>query len=311
MNPASPSGPRAQHVRVPQPRMCSHRSYLRDMPDLPISITMRFQRVLKEVEEGLRVSLNKARAETRHPGKKGTKVEIAARDVLREYMPPNLSVGDGGVYDSYGDESAQMDIVIANGDQPFTFPSGSGEYVIEGVSAVGEVKSNLTARQLTDCIKKGSKYKQLRPTFGPQDQVTNLSDFLKESDLIPPFFVLALESSMKMQTLVDTLNAVAPVEIPPNKPCPAATPQPPIDAVCILGKGLALYQRSSLGPLFQVVTTGEPYLGWYSFNDATPLANLLAWLHAAMPRQLRAQSVVRQYYVPEITQAKYVANKQA
>jgi hypothetical protein len=121
------------------------------MPDQPVTITTRFERVLKEVEEGLRVSLKKARAETRHPGKKGTKVEIAARDVLREYMPPNLSVGDGGVYDSYGDESAQMDIVIANGDQPFTFPSGeSGEYVIEGVSAVGEVKSNLTPRQLTD-----------------------------------------------------------------------------------------------------------------------------------------------------------------
>jgi hypothetical protein len=61
-------------------------------------------------------------------------------------MPPNLSIGEGGVYDTYGDESAQMDIVIANGDQPFTLPAGqSGEYVIEGVSAVGEVKSNLTA----------------------------------------------------------------------------------------------------------------------------------------------------------------------
>jgi Domain of unknown function (DUF6602) len=82
-------------------------------------------------------------------------------------MPPNLSIGEGGVYDTYGDESAQMDIVIANGDQPFTLPAGqSGEYVIEGVSAVGEVKSNLTARQLTDCIEKGQKYKQLRPTFG-------------------------------------------------------------------------------------------------------------------------------------------------
>jgi hypothetical protein len=227
-------------------------------------------------------------------------------------MPPNLSVGDGGVYDSYGDESAQMDIVIANGDQPFTFPLGeSGEYVIEGVSAVGEVKSNLTSGELTDCIKKGSKYKQLRPTFGPQDQVTNLSDFLKESDLIPPFFVLAFESNMKMQKVIDILNDIVPVEIPPDKPCPVATPQPPIDAVCILGKGLALYQRSSLGPLFQVVTTGDPFHGWYALEDATPLANLLAWLHTAMPRQLRAQSVVRQYYVPEITQIKYMAKKQA
>jgi hypothetical protein len=63
-----------------------------------------------------------------------------------------------------------MDVVIANGDQPFTLPQGeSGEYVIEGVSAVGEVKSNLTPRQLTNCIEKHAKYKRLRPTFGAHD----------------------------------------------------------------------------------------------------------------------------------------------
>ena len=57
------------------------------------------------------------------------------------------------VYDSFGDESGQIDIVIANGDQPFTFPwAESGEYAIEGVSAVGEIKSNLTAATLKDCI---------------------------------------------------------------------------------------------------------------------------------------------------------------
>jgi hypothetical protein len=177
----------------------------------------------------------------------------------------------------YGDESAQMDIVITNGDQPFTFPSGeSGEYVIEGVSAVGEVKSNLTPHGLTDCIKQGSKYKQLRPTFGPQDQVTNLSDFLKESDLIPPFFVLAFESNMKMQTIIDKLKDVEPVEIPPDKPCPDARPQPPTDAVCVLGKGLALFQRSSLGPILHVHTTGEPYLGWYALGAAPLLAGTTA-----------------------------------
>lgn len=93
--------------------------------------------------------------------------------------------------------------------------------------------------------------------------------------------------------------------------CPGTTPQPSIDAVCILGKGLALYQRSSLGPLFQVVTTGDPFHGWYALEDATPLANLLAWLHTAMPRQLRRESVVRQYFVPTVPQAKYMAKKQS
>jgi hypothetical protein len=284
------------------------------MPE-PVPITTRFERVLREVEEGLRVSLQKARAETGHPGKKGTKVEIAARDVLREYLPPNLVVGNGGVYDSYGDESGEMDVVIANGDQPFTFPNGFGEYVIEGVSAVGEIKSNLTSTALKDCIAKGNRYKQLRPIFGHQDEVTNMSDFMKESDVIPPFFVLALESNMKLQTVIEKLSSAAPVTIPTGKPCPQATPQPPLDAVCILGKGLALYQRASLSPLFHVVTDGKPFQGWYALNFSVEfaplLASLLVWLHTTMPRQLRRESVVRQYFVPSVPQARYMAGKQS
>jgi hypothetical protein len=42
------------------------------MPDQPITITTRFERVLKDVEDGLRVSLNKARAQTKHSVTKGT-----------------------------------------------------------------------------------------------------------------------------------------------------------------------------------------------------------------------------------------------
>jgi hypothetical protein len=37
-------------------------------------------------------------------------------------------MGEGIVYDSFGDETRQTDIIIANGGQPFTFPWGeSGE----------------------------------------------------------------------------------------------------------------------------------------------------------------------------------------
>ncbi len=103
---------------------------------------------------------------------------------------------------------------------------------------------------------------------------------MREADVLPPFFVLALESRMRMQTIIDKLNTAALVTIPPDKPCPAATPQPPIDAVCILGKGLALYQRRSVGPIFHILTTGTAYQGWFGLgDDDTPLAKLLAWLH--------------------------------
>jgi len=138
-----------------------------------------------------------------------------------------------------------------------------------------------------------------------------MTDFMGESDMLPPFFVLAFETNMKMQTIVDKLNVVEPVAIPSNKPCPAATPQPPIDVVCILGESLAVYQRANFGPLFNVHTVDAPaFRGWYAFG-APPLAYLLAWLHAVMPRQLRTESVVRHYAFPDLGQAKYMIGRQS
>ena len=75
-----------------------------------------------------RRALDLARDEADHPGTKGTKVEVATRKVLRDHLPPNVTMGEGIVYDSFGDETRQTDIIIANGEQPFTFPWGeSGE----------------------------------------------------------------------------------------------------------------------------------------------------------------------------------------
>jgi hypothetical protein len=93
------------------------------MPDEPIVITTRFERVLMGVEKELSTALERARNEADHAVIKGTKVEVATRKMLRDRLPPNLTIGEGIVYDSYGDETGQMDIVIANRDQPFTFPS--------------------------------------------------------------------------------------------------------------------------------------------------------------------------------------------
>jgi hypothetical protein len=70
-----------------------------------------------------------------------------------------------------------------------------------------------------------------------------MTEFMREADVLPPFFVLALESRMRMQTIIDTLNAAALVTIPPDKPCPALPRSHRLTLFGILGKGLALYQR--------------------------------------------------------------------
>jgi hypothetical protein len=181
------------------------------MPDEPIVITTRFERVLLGVERELSTALERARIEADHAGVKGDKVEVATRKVLRDRMPPNLGIGEGIVYDSFGDETGQTDIIVANGEQPFTFPWGeSGEYAIEGVSAVGEVKSKLTPGELKDCIKKGTRYKRLRQIVGATDWILNRSSYTTETSLLPPFFVIAHEPGMTIRTLLQKLHDTPP-----------------------------------------------------------------------------------------------------
>ena len=115
----------------------------------------RFEQILLTVEQGLRLKLDEARFKTSHAGDigqgeqskvsggHGQTVESATRTSLQTYLPRNFGVGHGKLYDAYGDESAQTDIIITNQDHPFSYPPEvNGAYLIDGVAAVGEVKSD-------------------------------------------------------------------------------------------------------------------------------------------------------------------------
>jgi hypothetical protein len=82
---------------------------------------------------------------------------------LSERLPPNLRIGCGKVYDAFGGESSQTDLIIANQDQPFIYTKHvPAEYLIEGLSAVGEIKCDLTTAELGKSITLARKYKSLR-----------------------------------------------------------------------------------------------------------------------------------------------------
>ena len=112
-----------------------------------------------------------------------------------------------------------------------------------------------------------------------------------------------------MRTLLEKLHEASLVPVPEGKGFTDDSPQPPLDAVCILGRGVALNQRSGQGPAFQIAVDGKPRPGWILLESDKPLAMLLCWLHMAMPRILRAKSVVGQYFMPPPRQARYMINK--
>jgi uncharacterized protein DUF6602 len=149
---------------------------------------LRFHRILVAVEQELQTALNRARSESSHGTSIGDGAEDAVRNMLRTYLPSNYGVGNGHVYDAFGDCSCESDVVITNPDHPMSFPTGKrGTYV----AAAGEVKAVLDLTKLDDCVKKGAAFKQLRMTVNDSDRVLTPNDtaYMKQLGLVPPFFV--------------------------------------------------------------------------------------------------------------------------
>lgn len=99
------------------------------------------------------------------PGLVGVAKEHPARVQLERLMPEGIAVGSGIVVDSYGGVSKQQDIIIYEKLCPVFTHNGAPEasyYPVEGVIAVGEVKSTLGKRELEDVFAKSQSVKNLR-----------------------------------------------------------------------------------------------------------------------------------------------------
>ncbi|OBH10676.1 DUF6602 domain-containing protein [Mycobacterium sp. E1747] len=288
-------------------------------------IDLRFHKILGTVEQELQTALAKARLESDHGTTIGDGAEEAVRNTLRNYLPSGYGVGKGIVYDAFGDGSRQTDVVITNPEHPLSFPEGkSGTYVVDGVAAAGEVKSCLDVTTLSDSIKKGTAFKQLRMTLDESDRVMTAKEqaYMQQIGLVPPYFVVAFDNKIAIETLAERLREVDLISPPEGKSMGeqdwADTPQPPLDAICVLGKGVWLYLRPDNPMGFQIGITKQDgsktvrndYSGWTYLETDAPLVITMIWLHAAMPRIFRGKSVFSPYLVPPIRHAKYM-NAQA
>ena len=85
----------------------------------------------------------------------GTEREEVYRAVLERHLPRTCDVFLGGyIFDTKGNSSTQMDVIVAGGNAP-RFRMASGERHIaplEGTVAVAEIKSHLTKETLRDAL---------------------------------------------------------------------------------------------------------------------------------------------------------------
>lgn len=184
--------------------------------------------------------------------------------------------------------------------------------MIEGVAAVGEVKSVLTTVELERAIKAGAKYKTLRPTFADDDKIFGAAnrELALATGGVPPFFVLAFERVAATKTILETLRSAEKVPLPDGKGYPDGRgndPQPPVDCVCILGEGVFLNMRTGKElPIRFVTAEGEAVQGWEWMATPAPLALTLTWLHAEMPRVVRSASISLPYFAPKPEHIQYM-----
>jgi hypothetical protein len=276
---------------------------------------LRFESILVNAEQALRLALDKARLESDHGLSIGEQAEASVRDMLRGLLPAGYGVGTGHIYDAYGDRSRQTDVVITNPEHPLSFPEGrSGTYLVDGVSAAGEVKATLNLKKLDDCLEKGAQFKELRMSINDGDHVLTPrhQELIKQIGLVPPFFVLAFDSKIAIDTLCQRLQTADLVSPPAGKTVgpedDGYAPQPPIDAVCILGQGVALYIRPN-NPMGVRIKEAPDRSGWLFMPTDAPLAWTLTWLHSAMPRVIRGGSVFAPYLIPNQRLVTYMASR--
>lgn len=180
--------------------------------------------------------------------------------------------------------------MVLNDEQPFVQePDTSGLYLIEGVAAVGEIKTSLGSSELDDILAKGARLRQIEPTISAGAEVRGQhSDILRFVDSVP-YFALALESSLAPQTILEKLR------LAPDVTAWSGNALPALDALFILDRGVYLNFGDGLGANRFIYNDGTLGTGWIGPQPDGALVSLFNWLNGTIPRVRHASSIATPY----------------
>ena len=103
------------------------------------------------------------------PGGVGAAIEGPVRKRLKQILPADIDVGSGYVIDATGQVSNQIDVILYESGICPVFQvnetQGVAYYPVEGVLAVGEVKSRIGKKELKDAFAKIASVKRLERQF--------------------------------------------------------------------------------------------------------------------------------------------------
>lgn len=248
---------------------------------------------MKAIEAQMQLKLTEIRATFVQSGDKGALVEKVFRQFFSEYLPRSVAVGNGEIIDSEERRSNQTDVVIVNEEHPLTFGRDTvGLFFIEGVCAAGEVKTTLTSKELEDSLNKSFNFKKLELAEGMIIPLsTNPSDLARYYKH-PPFFLVALESQLKLSSIEERLKSFLQEKGLDNNSVNAI-----LDGAFVVDQGWIINFGDGQG-CFQFVTAeSKESTGWAVIENKTVLFDLLAWLSSVMPRYSLNEPILPRYMV--------------
>ena len=156
----------------------------------------------------------------KHPGELGVAREEIIRRFLRAYLPARFEISTGFVFDSKGNVSKQLDIVIANALVCLRFETAGGTrfYPCESVVAVGQVKSSLTRdAELRSALANLESVKELDRSAGGRaydaEHAESIDQFNNHLHQIFTFLLIcgkALKSGTMHEKIMHHVLATAP-----------------------------------------------------------------------------------------------------
>lgn len=249
---------------------------------------------IKAAAARMRADLDGVRASLAHRGNRGAGAEAILRTFLREYLPRRLEIGMGEIVDRAAKRSGQADVIVVNEHHPFTFqPEEPGLFFIEGVSAVGEVKSVLTTDELESAFRAARKFKQLTMILPAGAQSYASHEDRERYYTRPPYFVFAFESQLSFETLGDRIREHTQA---------AYSPGESIDGVFVLDRGYFVdVGKGGESFIIRDAAAKTPFTGWRGQPSDRVLYDMLAWLSIVMPSFVGGMPVLVPYLVPKAT----------
>ena len=115
-----------------------------------------------------------------NPGLKGELREIVIRDLLYPLLPSDVGVGTGTIVSAYDRQSAQQDVVIFDKRilPPIVLEQSTGIFPIESALYTIEVKSKMTADEITTSHTSAKDLKGFRYTSGDYDESGKATDHI-------------------------------------------------------------------------------------------------------------------------------------